>query len=102
MLAFLRVLREGDVAGEPAETVLCVNNLSQSPQATRIQLPDHAENTLTDIFGGSGFSPVGQDGVLPITMGSRDFFWLKLGSPVPAPSAAVQQGGDQVPSSVPS
>jgi maltose alpha-D-glucosyltransferase/alpha-amylase len=84
VLAFLRVLDDGEVSGEPAETVLCVNNLSHSPQATRIQLPNHPGSTLTDIFGGSGFSPVGQDGVLPVTMGSRDFFWLQLGRRAPA------------------
>ena len=78
VLAFLRVLREGDVPGEAASTVLCVNNLSHAPQSTRIQLPDHAGHTLTDVFGGSGFEPVPDDGVLNVTMGSRDFFWLHL------------------------
>jgi maltose alpha-D-glucosyltransferase / alpha-amylase len=83
VLAFLRVVQEGEVPGEPAETVLSINNLSHSPQATRIQLPNHAGSALTDIFGGSGFSPVGANGVLPVTMGSRDFFWLQLGRPAP-------------------
>ena len=83
VLAFLRVLRENDVPGEPAETILCINNLSSVPQATRIELPEHAGAPLTDLFGGSGFLPVGADGVLPVTMGSRDFYWLAVG-PVPA------------------
>jgi maltose alpha-D-glucosyltransferase/alpha-amylase len=72
------------VPGEPAETVLCVNNLSSSPQGTRIELPDHAGSTLADLFGGTGFSAVGADGVLPVTLGSRDFLWLQLGPPTPA------------------
>jgi maltose alpha-D-glucosyltransferase/alpha-amylase len=83
VLAFLRVLGD-EVPGEAAETVLCVNNLSHAPQATRIALPDHAGFRLEDIFGGTGFDPVPADGVLPVTMGSRDFFWLRMTEPVPA------------------
>ena len=79
VLAFLRVLGDG-VDGETPETVLCVNNLSHSPQGTRLSLPGHAGASLTDIFGGTGFFPVPDDGVLPITLGSRDFFWLILGT----------------------
>jgi maltose alpha-D-glucosyltransferase/alpha-amylase len=94
----LRVLREHDVPGEPAETILCVTNLSSVPQATRIELPDHAGAQLDDVFGGTGFPVIGQNGVLSVTMGSRDFFWLSVG-PVPAaPSAARDDaGGDQSP-----
>lgn len=96
ILAFLRVLRENDVPGEPAETVLCVNNLSSVPQATRIQLPDHAGAPLSDLFGGTGFPVVGPDGTLSVTMGSRDFFWLSIG-PVPAGTVTPPTGGDQAP-----
>jgi maltose alpha-D-glucosyltransferase/alpha-amylase len=80
VLAFLRVLSPNDVPGEPAETVLCVNNLSHVPQGARLELPDLAGASLVDIFGGSGFPPVNLDGQLEITMGSRDFFWLEVGS----------------------
>jgi maltose alpha-D-glucosyltransferase/alpha-amylase len=69
------------VPGESAATVLCVNNLSHAPQSTRLYLPEYAGSPLTDVFGGSGFLPVGDDGELNITMGSRDFFWLQLGQP---------------------
>jgi len=32
---------------------------------------------------------VGDDGVLPITLGSRDFFWLQVGAATPvAPSVS--------------
>ena len=78
VLAFLRVLREGEVDGEPAETILCVNNLSSTPQATRIRVTEHAGAGLSDIFGGTGFQPVGQEGELSLTLGSRDFFWLRI------------------------
>lgn len=76
ILAYLRVL---DDEHETPETVLCVNNLSNSPQATRIRLPEQTRGAeLTDIFGGTGFEPVPADGEMSITMGSRDFFWLKM------------------------
>ncbi len=78
VLAFLRVLADGDTPGEPAETVLCVNNLSSTPQATRLHLPGLGDATLVDVFGGSGFEAVPPDEHLGLTMGSRDFFWLRV------------------------
>ncbi len=83
ILAFLRVLGD-EVPGEEPETLLCVNNLSSTPQATRIQVPELAGAQLSDLFGGTGFEPVPQDGTLRLTMGSRDFFWLTAsgGDPV--------------------
>jgi maltose alpha-D-glucosyltransferase/alpha-amylase len=88
VLAFLRVLDEGEVPGEEAETVLCVNNLSHNPQSARIELPGHGGAEVEDVFGGSGFAPVPQDGVLTMTLGSRDFFWLRL------KGGATSSGGD--------
>jgi maltose alpha-D-glucosyltransferase/alpha-amylase len=78
VLAFLRELREGEVSGEQAETVLCVNNLSQVPQGARLELTGYQGATLEDLFGGTGFPAVPENGELEITMGSRDFFWLKV------------------------
>ncbi len=78
VLAFLRVLGEGDVPDEEPETLLCVNNLSHVPQGTRLELPDHAGAQLKDVFGGAGFPAVSADGRLEMTMGSRDFFWLRV------------------------
>jgi maltose alpha-D-glucosyltransferase / alpha-amylase len=78
VLAFLRSIEDGDSTGEPAQTVLCVNNLGQAPQATTLRLPGHRGAGLEDLFGGSGFAPVGQDGTLQISLGSRDFFWLQV------------------------
>jgi len=88
VLAFLRVLAHGEVSGEEPETVLCVNNLSHVPQGARLELPGHAGGSLDDLFGGAGFPPVSAGGVLEITMGSRDFFWLKLGAGAPATQPA--------------
>ena len=70
------------------ETVLCVNNLASRPQAAKIQLPpEFAGRRLKDLFGGSGFPPVAEDGTVWLTFGSRDFFWLKA-VPDPAKEAA--------------
>ena len=55
VLAFLRVLADGEVSGEEPETVLCVNNLSHVPQGARLELPGHPGATLEDLFGGTGF-----------------------------------------------
>jgi maltose alpha-D-glucosyltransferase/alpha-amylase len=78
VLAFLRVLGEGEVPDEQPETLLCVNNLSHVAQGTRLELPDHAGAQLSDVFGGTGFPAVSADGRLEMTMGSRDFFWLRV------------------------
>jgi maltose alpha-D-glucosyltransferase/alpha-amylase len=79
VLAFLRVMEAGeDGSDSEAETVLCVNNLSGTPQATTLSLPDHAGCTLEDLFGGGGFPAIDENGRLQVTLGSRDFFWLRV------------------------
>jgi maltose alpha-D-glucosyltransferase/alpha-amylase len=77
ILAFTRSMdAEGD---DPAEAILCVNNLSSRPQAATIQLPEQLSGrALVDLFGGSGFPWVAADGRVTLTLGSRDFFWLQL------------------------
>jgi maltose alpha-D-glucosyltransferase/alpha-amylase len=48
---------------------------------------DYVGCALDDVFGGTGFPAVPDDGQLEITMGSRDFFWLKVsGAPRRLPS----------------
>ena len=84
VLAYLRVLDAEVDSAEAPETVLCINNLAQTPQGATLQLPDHADHYLVDLFGGSGFIPVQFDGRLPISLGSRDFFWLRLTVTEPA------------------
>ena len=77
VLAFLRVI-DDESTGEAPEAVLCVNNLAQTPQAATLRLPDNAGAGLEDLFGGSGFPSVSADGTLTLSLGSRDFFWLRL------------------------
>jgi maltose alpha-D-glucosyltransferase/alpha-amylase len=78
VLAFLRILQDGDESGEEPETVLCVNNLAHTPQAATLQLPGHGGARIADLFGGAGFPDVPADGNLTLSLGSRDFFWLRL------------------------
>jgi maltose alpha-D-glucosyltransferase/alpha-amylase len=78
ILAFLRILAPDDAGTDSPETVLCVNNLAQTPQATTLRLSQYAGRGLTDLFGGSGFPTIAEDGSLTLSLGSRDFFWLRV------------------------
>jgi maltose alpha-D-glucosyltransferase/alpha-amylase len=80
ILAFMRVL-DADTPGaegENPETVLCLNNLAPTPQACTVKLPEYPGAHLVDLFGGGGFPQVQDGGVLPVMLGSRDFFWLRM------------------------
>ncbi|MEZ0166345.1 maltose alpha-D-glucosyltransferase [Kineococcus sp. LSe6-4] len=76
VLAFLRVLERS--AGAEGETVLCVNNLSDHPQAASLRLPGHAGATLRDVFGGAPLGTVDGDGTFEVTCGPRGFYWLTV------------------------
>jgi maltose alpha-D-glucosyltransferase/alpha-amylase len=78
VLAFLRILQDGDESGEEPETVLCVNNLAHTPQAATLRLPGNGGARITDLFGGAGFPDIPSNGDLTLSLGSRDFFWLRL------------------------
>ncbi len=78
VLAFLREMPEHNVASEPAETILCVFNLSQNPVSTTLDLPGYAGRGLRDLFGGTPFPTIGNDGRMTFTMGSHDFFWPRI------------------------
>jgi maltose alpha-D-glucosyltransferase/alpha-amylase len=81
VLSFVRVLASGEASGNASDAVLCVNNLSSRPQATVVRVPDEFKGAqLVDLFGGHGFPKVSDDGTLTLTLGSRDFFWLRLDS----------------------
>src|SRR5690606_40685192 len=69
----LTFLRHG-----PNATVLVVANLASTARSATLRLPAHAGSTLTDVFGGAQFPPVGADGSLTLTMGARDFYWLAV------------------------
>ncbi|WP_336923069.1 maltose alpha-D-glucosyltransferase [Aquipuribacter sp. SD81] len=96
VLAFLRVLDETTPGGEheTPETVLCVHNLASTPQAVTLTVPHLAGATIEDLFGGTGFAPVDADGHVRLTLGSRDFFWLRL---TPAPAGTVPARSTEAP-----
>jgi maltose alpha-D-glucosyltransferase / alpha-amylase len=81
ILAFVRFL--DSMSDEPADVILCVNNLAQTPQITSLWLADYAGGQLVDLFGGADFGTVPDDGQLTLSLGSRDFFWLRLTLPDP-------------------
>ena len=85
VLAFLR-------ADEDGEAVLCVMNLASTARATRIRIPGRGGAPLTDVFGGGAFPAIEPDGTAEFTLGSRDFFWLKLEPPRPSPAAPTASG----------
>ena len=80
VLAFLREVDEKNAEGEPAESVLCVFNLSQHPVAAAMRLPEFAGRGLRDLFGGAIFPAFANDGEIMLTLGSHDFFWLRVRS----------------------
>ncbi|GAA3668046.1 maltose alpha-D-glucosyltransferase/alpha-amylase [Yimella lutea] len=81
VLAFTRTIAAEDDPDDQISirSVLCLNNLSSSPQSVTIQLgSEFAGARLRDLFGGAHFPVVGEDGNATFTLGSRDFFWLSL------------------------
>ncbi|MGO4383812.1 maltose alpha-D-glucosyltransferase [Specibacter sp. RAF43] len=80
VLAFLRVLPVGNEEEEKPESVLCVFNLSQHPSAATLHLPGLAGRGLRDLFGDDIFPGISDDGKITLTMGSYDFFWLRVRS----------------------
>ena len=80
VLAFLRVLPVGNEEGEHPETILCVYNLSQHPACATVSAPSLANRGLRDVFGGDIFPGLSEDGQLTLTLGSYDFFWLRVRS----------------------
>jgi maltose alpha-D-glucosyltransferase/alpha-amylase len=58
--------------------VLCVNNLSDHPQSATLRMPGHAGAKVRSLFGGAAFPDVDGEAMLTLTLGARDFYWLKL------------------------
>jgi maltose alpha-D-glucosyltransferase/alpha-amylase len=78
-LAFVRdYAGSGTVFGDAAEKILCVFSFSHNPVSVTIDATAIAGSTLTDLFGGSQFPTVPEDGQLTLTLGTQDFFWLRV------------------------
>ena len=63
------------------ETILVVANMAATSRASTVRLPGHEGAALHDVFGGAQFPPVGPDGTMQFTLGSRDFYWLVVDRP---------------------
>ena len=63
------------------QVILVVANLAATARAASVTLPERAGWSVRDVFGGAQFAPVGADGSMSFTLGSRDFYWLELSSP---------------------
>ena len=82
--AVLAYVRFSDQVEWGARVALCVANLSSRPQAAVVSLPEeYAGRWVRDLFGGTGFPRVSGVATMALTMGSRDFFWLRLSKEEP-------------------
>ena len=62
------------------EIVLCVANLSRSPQAVELDLSDWRGRQPVELLGRSAFPPIGELPYL-LTLQGYSFFWFELPSP---------------------
>lgn len=77
VLAYLREL--------DGEVILCVANVSRTPQAVELDLSEFAGRVPVELNGGSLFPPVGQLTYL-LTLPPYGFYWFILASETEAPS----------------
>jgi maltose alpha-D-glucosyltransferase/alpha-amylase len=47
--------------------------------SVEINTEDLGGSTMFDLFGGSQFPTVGEDGTLTLTLGTQSFYWLHVG-----------------------
>jgi maltose alpha-D-glucosyltransferase / alpha-amylase len=79
VLAFVRSYEgSGSQFGDAAERLLCVFSFSHNPVSVTVDAKSLAGSTLTDLFGGGAFPTVDEDGSLTLTLGTQDFFWLRV------------------------
>jgi len=69
VLAYIRSTEE--------ESILCVVNVSRSPQAVELDLSDHKGCTPLELTGGSAFPPIGDLPYL-LTLPAYGFYWFHL------------------------
>jgi maltose alpha-D-glucosyltransferase/alpha-amylase len=80
VLAFVREYEgSGTQFGDSAEKILCVFSFAHNPVSVEINTKDLEGSTLFDLFGGSQFPTVGDDGKLTLTLGTQSFYWLHVG-----------------------
>jgi maltose alpha-D-glucosyltransferase/alpha-amylase len=80
----LAYLRE-DGTGGNGETILCVANVSRTPQAVELDLSEFVGRVPIELSGGSLFPPIGQLTYL-LTLPPFGFYWFILAQESEAPS----------------
>jgi maltose alpha-D-glucosyltransferase/alpha-amylase len=79
VLAFVRDYEgSGSQFGDAPERILCVFSFSHNPVSVTVSAESLAGAALSDLFGGGAFPSVGADGSLTLTLGTQDFFWLRV------------------------
>ncbi|HEV7949271.1 MAG TPA: maltose alpha-D-glucosyltransferase [Glaciihabitans sp.] len=80
VLAFVREYEgSGTQFGDSAEKILCVFSFAHNPVSVEIDTEDLGGATLFDLFGGSQFPTINDDGKLTLTLGTQSFYWLHVG-----------------------
>jgi maltose alpha-D-glucosyltransferase/alpha-amylase len=80
VLAFVREYEgTGTNFGDSAETILCVFSFAHNPASVTIRAEGLEGSSLHDLFGGSQFPTVGDDGTITLTLGTQSFYWLHVG-----------------------
>jgi maltose alpha-D-glucosyltransferase / alpha-amylase len=77
------------------ETILCVANLSRSPQAVELDLSRHKASVPIELLGRSAFPPIGDLPYL-LTLPGYGFYWFSLTS-----QAAMPSWHEQIPETMP-
>lgn len=65
------------IRGTDEECILCVVNVSRSPQAVELDLSEHKGCTPLELTGGSAFPPIGDLPYL-LTLPAYGFYWFHL------------------------
>ena len=79
VLAFVRHYPgSGHQLGDAAETVLCVFSFAHNPISVTLEAEDHAGRSLHDLFGGSQFPTIAEDGRFTLTLATQSFYWLRV------------------------
>jgi len=91
VLAFIREIPPGNREGAEPEALLCIFNLSQHPVAAPLRMPEFAGRGLRDLFGGLPFPALDDAGQLTLTLGSHDFFWLRVRSARSNPASPLTE-----------
>lgn len=79
VLAFIRHYPgSGHQLGDAPETVLCVFSFAHNPISVTLDASDHAGRSLHDLFGGSQFPTIADDGRFTLTLATQSFYWLRV------------------------